>query len=56
LKAAAKLHPEARVYTDWHELLKAEHSHLDSVNVTETLWSKTKHSPSHSDSASGCIP
>jgi spermidine synthase len=34
LQAAAKLHPEARVYTDWRELLKEEHSNLDSVNVT----------------------
>jgi len=34
LQAAAKLHPEARAYTDWRELLKAEHSNLDSVNVT----------------------
>ncbi|MBC8371147.1 MAG: Gfo/Idh/MocA family oxidoreductase [Planctomycetes bacterium] len=34
LAAASKLHPNARVYVDWRELLEAEYHNLDSVNVT----------------------
>jgi predicted dehydrogenase len=34
LKKAAEAVPGARTYTDWRELLKAEGSKIDSVNVT----------------------
>ena len=34
LKEAGALHPKARLYQDWRELLNAEHANLDSVNVT----------------------
>ncbi|MEJ7739554.1 MAG: Gfo/Idh/MocA family oxidoreductase [Chitinophagaceae bacterium] len=34
LKKAAEACPGARTYTDWRELLKAEGSKIDSVNVT----------------------
>jgi len=34
LDAAAELHPGARTYRDWRELLEAEADSIDSVNVT----------------------
>jgi predicted dehydrogenase len=34
LKVAAALHPDARTYTDWRELLQKEGDKVDSVNVT----------------------
>lgn len=34
LKKAAEILPNARVYTDWRELLKKERRHIGSVNVT----------------------
>lgn len=34
LKKAAELLPEARLYTDWRDLLKKERRNIDSVNVT----------------------
>jgi len=34
LKKASEAVPEARVYTDWRELLKKECENIDSVNVT----------------------
>ncbi len=34
LKKASELVPEARLYTDWRELLQKEGKHLESVNVT----------------------
>jgi len=34
LEAAAALHPTARLYTDWRELLEAERGRIDSVNVS----------------------
>jgi len=33
LKKAAELHPEARLYRDWRELLSQEGDRIDSVNV-----------------------
>ncbi|GAA4442736.1 Gfo/Idh/MocA family oxidoreductase [Ravibacter arvi] len=34
LKKAAALHPTARLYADWRELLRKEADQIDSVNVT----------------------
>jgi predicted dehydrogenase len=34
LKKASELVPEARIYSDWRELLKKEADNIDSVNVT----------------------
>jgi|YelNatPaOPRAMG01_1025707.scaffolds.fasta_scaffold00311_9 predicted dehydrogenase len=34
LQAAAKLVPDARLYTDWRQLLSSESDRIDSVNVT----------------------
>jgi predicted dehydrogenase len=34
LKKALELVPEARTYSDWHELLQKEAENIDSVNVT----------------------